>query len=364
MIMSALKKVFTWALAIQIILMLSSCYSTVIKEDMRKVVQLTGYWKFSVGDDPEWAEPGYDDSDWDEIRVPGRWEDHGYPEYNGFAWYRRQFKIYDISDDNPVYLMFGRIDDADEVYLNGKLLAKCGKLPPDYESAYNIRRQYLIPLDYLNINEINTIAVRVYDSYMEGGIVDGPAGIFTNENNEFLDKDLSGQWKFHLGDNKQWKSAGFNDEMWENINVPAGWENQGYADYDGYAWYRKEFTIPAGMINEDLYLSLGKIDDYDYVYLNGKAIGSVFDLKKDGEYSRRGQEYNARRIYHLTPEVLKKSGKNILAVRVYDGQWSGGIYEGPIGLMTQKNMKAYKRKHYHQQSFGNFIIDQFIDNKE
>lgn len=359
--MSALNKIFRFALAAQIILMLSSCYSTVSTEDMRKLVQLSGDWKFSIGDDPEWAEPAYDDSGWDEIRVPGRWEESGYNEYNGFAWYRKEFKIYDVSEDNTIYLIFGRIDDADEVFLNGKLLAKSGKLPPAYESAYNIRRQYIIPLEYLNINQVNTIAVRVYDSYMEGGIVDGPVAIFTDESKEFLDKDLSGQWKFHLGDNKQWKSDGFDDTMWETIAVPADWEAKGYTDYDGYAWYRKEFAIPASLADEKLYLSLGKIDDYDYVYLNGELIGSVFDLKKDGEYNRRGQEYNARRIYALPSKLLNQSGSNVLAVRVYDGQQRGGIYKGPVGLMTQKNMKAYKKKHYSQQNFVDFIIDQFID---
>jgi len=44
-------------------------------EDLRKIVSLSGDWKFSIGDDNKWASPSYDDSAWDQISVPGKWED-------------------------------------------------------------------------------------------------------------------------------------------------------------------------------------------------------------------------------------------------------------------------------------------------
>ncbi len=33
-------------------------------------VSLAVAWKFRAGDDPAWADPGYDDSDWRQIRIP------------------------------------------------------------------------------------------------------------------------------------------------------------------------------------------------------------------------------------------------------------------------------------------------------
>ncbi len=329
-------------------------------EELRKLVQLSGYWKFSIGDYSEWANPQFDDSEWDEIRVPGKWEDSGYDEYNGYAWYRIKFKMVETDAEGPLYLIFGRIDDANEVYLNGKLLGRSGGFPPNYRSAYNEKRKYSIPREYLKINQTNTLAVRVYDSYLDGGIIDDPAGIYMDEDNAFLDLDLSGKWKFHLGDNKQWSKADFEDDFWSEMSVPSEWEQQGYADYDGYAWYRKEFRLPPRLRDVDaLYLVLGKIDDYDHVFLNGVSIGNVFDLNKDGEYKRRGYEYNARRIYKIPKNVLKKEGVNVIAIRVYDAQWRGGIYEGPIGIMTESNCKTYRKNHYVNQAFWDYVIDEF-----
>jgi hypothetical protein len=43
-------------------------------EDLRSINRLTGYWKFSIGDQQEWAMPGFDDSDGmrSEWRNPGK----------------------------------------------------------------------------------------------------------------------------------------------------------------------------------------------------------------------------------------------------------------------------------------------------
>ena len=78
----------------------------------------------------------------------------------------------------PIYLVLGRIDDADVVYLNGKVLGKSGKFPPNFETGLQQRRKYTIPAGYLKENAENIIAVKVYDTYLEGGIVDGPVGIY------------------------------------------------------------------------------------------------------------------------------------------------------------------------------------------
>jgi hypothetical protein len=346
-------------LSILITLFLFSCFN-LPAEDLRKIVQLSGKWKFSIGDDNLWSDPKFNDSNWDEISVPSRWEDQGYNDYNGYAWYRKAFTIQPVTSDVSVYIILGRIDDADEVYLNGKLVGKKGGFPPNYVTAYNQQRKYRIPQEYFNYSGENLIAVKVYDSYLEGGIIDGPTGIYVDEDNDFLDLAITGKWKFHLGDNKQWIAPNFDDSDWKEINVPQEWENEGYENYDGYAWYRKEFKVPSGYKDKKLYLSLGKIDDYDYTYLNGVLIGNVFDLEKDGDYRRKGYEYNARRIYKIPDNLLKTNGVNIISVRVYDETLRGGIYEGPIGIMTDENYKKYHRKYYNNQPFWDYIIEQYI----
>lgn len=102
---------------------------TAYSEDLRKIASLSGSWKFSIGDDSKWAGAEFNDSDWDNIIVPGNWEDQGYNDYNGYAWYRKKFSINEIPTGKTIYLLLGRIDDADQVFINGKEIGRSGKFP-------------------------------------------------------------------------------------------------------------------------------------------------------------------------------------------------------------------------------------------
>lgn len=329
-------------------------------EDLRKIISLSGTWRFTIGDNSEWANARFDDSDWDQIMVPDSWEEQGYQDYNGYAWYRKTFHLGSVPPNCPVYLMLGRIDDAEVVYLNGKILGSNGSFPPDMITAYGNLRKYNIPAGYLNENGENVIAVRVYDTQMDGGIINGPVGVYYDSETELLALNFTGRWKIHAGDNKDWRLRDYNDKNWKRIQVPGAWENEVLHNYDGYAWYRVNFRVPENFNNEDIYLCLGKIDDIDEVYLNGKLVGTVYDLKRDGEYWSRGAEYNARRIYKIDSDLLTRGGSNTLAVRVYDSQGIGGIYEGPVGIMTAEKYRKYRSRHYKSQSLWQLLYDSFV----
>ncbi len=337
----------------------ASCHSS-SAEDLRKVVDLSGYWRFSVGDDSSWAFPGYDDSEWDQIKVSTSWESEGYNEYNGYAWYRKTFIAGHLAQNEPVYLMLGNIDDADEVYINGHLVGKSGSFPPNFQTAYNQQRKYAIPYEVLNFKAQNTIAVRVYDSHLEGGILGGTIGIFRDEDIEYLDYVFSGPWKFKVGDNKDWITTSYDDRDWQLVNVPAKWASYGYPDYDGYGWYRKEFKLNKNYSDDELYLCLGQIDDYDQVFLNGKFIGGIFTLKKQRRI-KKGRDYKAKRTYKIPKGLLNTRGTNTLVVRVYDYKLDGGIYEGPLGIMTKSNHTKYTQKYsgweYSHNSFFEYVLD-------
>jgi sialate O-acetylesterase len=323
-------------------------------EDLRKIASLSGSWKFSIGDDSNWANPEFNDSEWDHIMVPGNWEDQGYNDYNGYAWYRKKFSLSEIPSGKPIYILLGRIDDADEVFLNGKEIGKSGKFPPEFLTAYDRDRKYIIPDDLLNEKGENVISVKVYDSYMGGGITNGRVGIYTDDDYDLLDLNLSGKWKFHTGNNKDWKSTDFNDDNWTTINVPSVWENEGYEDYDGYAWYRLDFKVPQNLSSGDLYICLGKIDDEDDVYINGEFIGNVDDLRRNTFSRGSGWEYNANRIYKIRDGLLKRNATNTIAVKVYDGQGLGGIYQGPVGIMSAENARKYRNTHQNDNNYSTF----------
>lgn len=301
-------------------------------DEWERVLDLRGVWQFNLGDDMDWADPGLNDTDWGELFVPARWEDEGYPGYDGFAWYRRHFKIHPGHEGKPLFLHMGRIDDIDEVYLNGHLIGSSGYMPPRAKTAYHVWRVYRIPAEFLNFSGDNVIAVRVYDERIEGGILEGKVGIYESLRHPRMFVDLSGRWLFQPGDNPEWREEDVDKRGWEPIAVPAKWEAQGHRRYDGYAWYRKKFYLPEIFEDEELILLLGKIDDLDETFFNGKMVGRTGNLS-----SRRirGDEWQVVRAYPVPSEYVRYGDYNTIAVNVYDGLGEGGIFEGPVGIITR-----------------------------
>jgi len=95
------------------------------------IVALGGDWQFHLGDDMAWAAPGFDDSGWEPISVDRPWGAQSHYGYTGFAWYRRHVDFAPLPGvDSGVVLLLPAVDDACEVYWNGSLIARIGKLPP------------------------------------------------------------------------------------------------------------------------------------------------------------------------------------------------------------------------------------------
>ncbi len=128
-------------------------------------------WKFTTGDSPAYQAEHFDDVAWDSIEVPAHWEAQGYPAYDGIAWYRTHFVVPPAMLRQEVVLLAGVIDDADETWVNGVLVGKTGKFPPDDQSAWDFPRAYILPKGLLKAQ--NTLAIRVYDGVGGGGIYQG-----------------------------------------------------------------------------------------------------------------------------------------------------------------------------------------------
>jgi hypothetical protein len=305
-----------------------------------RIINLKGSWKFSIGDKALWGEKYFNDNKWEDILVPSKWEDEGFNGYNGYAWYRKTFSGTEITNKEAgLHLHLGYIDDVDEVYFNGTKIGGSGSFPPRFHTAYNAFRNYYIPRELIDFNGRNVIAVRVYDSEIEGGIVSGEVGVYTNRGDRGLTVNLRGVWDFKLGGRFGDRFNAVNEGMlttlvkdgWTDILVPGIWEKQGFDDYDGSAWYKKSFTLPKNMAGEDLVLLLGKIDDSDKVFLNGKLVGST------------EQRHDKMRMYHINSSHFKAGETNTLIVFVDDTGGAGGIWEGPIGFMKQSEFTRYIR---------------------
>ncbi len=341
-----------------ILIIFATFVQNISGEEWQRYINLRGAWKFMVGDDKNFASSDYSDDNWEDIYVPSSWEDEGFYGYNGYAWYRKTVVIPQDEYARNLYLFLGYIDDVDEVYFNGTLIGFTGTFPPGYETAYYAKRQYYIPPDLVKRDDENIIAVRVYDSQLSGGIVSGDIGIYIPEQKLKIEIDLVGKWKFRTGDNMEWKNEDYNDEKWRELMVPAFWEGQGYRNYDGVAWYRKHFKTPKDLNDDKYVVVLGKIDDLDEAYLNGKRIGSTGVIRENVQQSRFDYEYQEIRGYFIETSLLNPDGDNVIAVRVYDGYKDGGIYEGPIGLVSRTEYTKFwkekrRKKNFFEYFFGN-----------
>lgn len=342
-----------------IILIFSLSLQNTSATHLETLVDLKGYWKFNIGDDMQWAEANFDDRDWDELYAPSTWENQGYVGYNGMAWYRKQITLPQVSKNDALYVDLGYIDDACEVFFNGKKIGQLGAFPPNFITAQNAPAIFSLPQEYLNTQGYNTLAIRVFDDFDNGGMGRGSLAIGKDLNNEFLSYDLSGKWKFSLRTDPE------ASRQWHTVHVPASWESQGFADYDGYAWYAKRFILPAELANETLYLSLGKIDDKDKVYINKKLVGSILDMDDTSFENRYYGDWQTYRVYQIPKGLLHTTEKNIITVLVFDAGGIGGIYEGPIGIMNEANFHRFKMASERENSqygipdFVKFIIDFF-----
>ena len=97
-------------------------------------VPMSGPWQFHPGDNLAWAAPDIDDSGWTQIETGRTWEEQGFRNLTGYAWYRRRITL-----DSPagppsqalelaVRLPF--VENSAEVYWDGRLIGRWGSLPP------------------------------------------------------------------------------------------------------------------------------------------------------------------------------------------------------------------------------------------
>ena len=161
-------------------------------------INLNGQWKFKYVAGSSYA-PGssefyaadYDDSSWDEIKVPLSWEmagygkpvytNVGYPfynnapnanhgrEYNGVTdnnatgFYRRTFTLPESWSDKRVFIHFDGVYSAAVVWVNGKYVG--------YSQGSNTDAEFDIT-DFVTPGSDNQLSVRVYrwcdGSYLEG----------------------------------------------------------------------------------------------------------------------------------------------------------------------------------------------------
>jgi hypothetical protein len=93
---------------------------------------LNAPWRLHFGDDPAYAQPGFDDSHWTLHRIDKDWASEGHNGYGGhgcYAWYRMRVVL--PKGNEPLALAIYPPGSAVEVYIDGALAGTIGRMRPE-----------------------------------------------------------------------------------------------------------------------------------------------------------------------------------------------------------------------------------------
>ena len=89
-------------------------------------------------------------------------------------------------------------------------------------------------------------------------------------------------WRFYKGSCPDAWQREFDDSSWEVVSIPHGLEllpeeASGNINYQGRAWYRKNFSVPANLKDKKVYLHFEGIMGKSRIWLNGKLLKEHFN---------------------------------------------------------------------------------------
>jgi beta-galactosidase len=148
--------------------------------------------------------------------------------------------------------------------------------------------------------------------------------------------NLNGLWKFNYSTNpeerpKDFYKVDYSSDSWDEIQVPANWQLQGYGvanyinmrvdfsdkpvagdvpeDHNPVGAYKRTFELPEDWQGKQVFVYLGAVKSAFYIWVNGNKVGYSQDSKSPAEFDITA---------YLQP------GINQIALEVY--RWSDGTY--------------------------------------
>ena len=117
----------------------------------------------------DWHKPTLTSEEgWKDIRIGTAWESQGYPNLDGWAWYRLAIDIPSRWQGRDIFLSFEGVDDIYELYVNGEWAGRGGDLATR-KDAFNEKKSHKVTR-WVKPGERALIAVRVHDWYGAGGL--------------------------------------------------------------------------------------------------------------------------------------------------------------------------------------------------
>jgi serine phosphatase RsbU (regulator of sigma subunit) len=152
-----------------------------------RIIYIQDRWSFMPGDNPDWALADYDHSSWNLVSTNLSETDLAFVDWEGFGWFRKQFKVHPDLRGKPLALLVQRHLGASEIYLNGEKIHELGSFSTEVDEVetYNSNNPMVIVFPD---QEIHTLAVRfINPDYAETSQMMGFNGF----------RFLFGDWETH-----------------------------------------------------------------------------------------------------------------------------------------------------------------------
>ncbi len=157
-----------------------------------ETIDISKDWRFfpdknNIGVSEKWYTVDFDDSKWDSIDAGLRWEDQGYPDLDSLAWYRKIVEIPTTWKGKDVWVKFGAVNDAYELFVNGKSISSFGEANISFAGKPSFTKL----TDKIKYGKPNLIVVKVNDWGNSGGVWRLPVILTIDKSETDLFKPLS-----------------------------------------------------------------------------------------------------------------------------------------------------------------------------
>jgi hypothetical protein len=137
--------------------------------------------------------------------------------------------------------------------------------------------------------------------------------------------NLDKGWRFQTdprdaGLREGWMNPNLDATAWSWLNADGWWQEQGFADYHGTAWYRRSVEPSPAARGRRIILFFGAVDGDAVVFVDGRQVGEHLLLAD-------GTGWDRPFYFDLTAHVAAGTS-NLVAVRVRKLYCMGGIFRG------------------------------------
>lgn len=145
--------------------------------------------------------------------------------------------------------------------------------------------------------------------------------------------ELVSGWRFqpdleNKGYAEGWHTMACKDDAWPAIQAGDCWEEQGFPEVDGFAWYRIRVDVPQAWEGKRTWLVLGAVNDACVLFCNGKRVNGFGNEREEGVVEGMA----ARPVIADLSPWLQYGGENLLAVKCSDWGNKGGLWRLPCVL--------------------------------